>query len=301
MKKIERIFVGERGLRSGWRFLLFAVLYVFAGKAAFWLVTKLGYVSPKDWQWGNFLFEEVMDFGLAVLVAFAISLALKEKFSSYGLPFTADAGKLLAKGWIWGFVPSAIILIPLFATGACSYHGLALQGGELLRSAIGWAAAMLALGFAEEFVFRGFTLKTLAGGMGFWPAAILLSAIFGIVHLLKPMENWIDAVSVGLYGLLWCLMLKRTGSLWFPIGFHAASDYADMIAFAEPNTGNNGQPIPGHLLEIRFHGPDWLTGGPRGTEASLLVFVILAGLFYLFNRAYPAQTANEKIVAHAIS
>ena len=300
MEKLKRVFVSDKGLRSGWRFLLFAVLYVVAGKAAFWLVTKLGYVSPKDWHWPNFLFEEVMDFGLAALVAIGISQILKEKFSSYGLPFTANVGKLVVKGWIWGFVPSAIILIPLFATGACSYHGLALHGRELLISTVGWAAAMLALGFAEEFVFRGFTLKTLADGMGFWRAAILLSAIFGLVHLLKPMEDWADAVSVGLYGLLWCLMLRRTGSLWFPIGFHAASDYADMIAFAEPNTGNNGQPIPGHLLEIRFHGPNWLTGGPRGTEASLLVFVILAGLFYLFDRLYPVRTANRKEAAVAM-
>lgn len=300
MGKVKRLFVGDKGLRSGWKFLLFVALYFLAGKATYWLVTRAGYVNPKEWHWPNFLFEEVMDFALAALVALAISRILKEEFSSYGLRPVADAGKLLLKGWIWGFVPSAIILVPLFATGACSYHGLALHGRELLISAVGWAVAMLVLGFNEEFLFRGFTLKTLADGVGFWPAAIALSAIFGLVHLLlKPMENWADALSVGLYGLLWCLMLKRTGSLWFPIGFHAASDYADMIAFAEPNTGNSGQPIPGHLLDIRFHGPDWLTGGPRGTEASLLVFVILAGLFYFFDRAYPAKSASEKQAARA--
>jgi len=77
---------------------------------------------------------------------------------------------------------------------------------------------------------------------------------------------------VALYGVFWCLTLRRTGSLWFAVGFHAASDYADMIVFAEPNSGNDGKPLVGHLLDIRFHGPDWLTGGPRGTEASLLVF-----------------------------
>jgi hypothetical protein len=65
-----------------------------------------------------------------------------------------------------------------------------------------------------------------------------------------------------------------------------------MIVFAEPNSGNDGKPIPGHLLDIRFHGPDWLTGGPRGTEASLVVFVILAGLFYFFHRAYPAGDSS---------
>jgi len=51
--------------------------------------------------------------------------------------------------------------------------------------------------------------------------------------LCKPMENWIDAVSVGTFGLFWCFTLWRTGTLWFAIGFHAMSDYADMVIFAQ--------------------------------------------------------------------
>jgi len=60
-----------------------------------------------------------------------------------------------------------------------------------------------------------------------------------------------------------------------------------------PAAGNDGKQLPGHLLDMTFHGPDWLTGGPRGTEASLLVFVVLAGLFYFFNRAYPAKETRR--------
>src|SRR5215471_6771462 len=143
MENLKRLFVSDKGLRSGWKFLLFVAIYFLAGKATYWLVSRLGYVSPKDWRWPNFLFEEIMDFAVAALAALAISKILKEKFSSYGLPLTPDTGKLLLKGWIWGFVPSVIILVPLFATGACSYHGLALHGRDLVISAAGWAVAML--------------------------------------------------------------------------------------------------------------------------------------------------------------
>jgi len=147
----------------------------------------------------------------------------------------------------------------------------------------------------EEFLFRGYAQVTLAEAIGFWPAAVVLSSVFGLIHLIfKPHEDWIDLLSVALYGMFWCLTLRRTGSLWFAVGFHAASDYTDMIVFAEPNSGNDGKPLPGHLLDLQFHGPDWLTGGPRGTEASLLVFVVLAGLFYFFNRAYPARGGESK-------
>jgi hypothetical protein len=66
-----------------------------------------------------------------------------------------------------------------------------------------------------------------------------------------------------------------------------------MVVFAEPNTGNGGKPLPGHPLEVQFHGPAWLTGGPRGTEASALVFAILAALFYLYHQGLSSWAARN--------
>jgi len=294
MKRLKWIFVNnDSRLRAGWRVALFIVLYVLGGKSLDALFTKLGF--PGGFTWQGVLTYETTDFALICAVAWMLSRIERENFSAYGLPPVCDAGKLLAKGLLWGFIPSALILIPIYFLGGCSFYGLALHGRELLFYCLLWGIAMLALGFGEEFLFRGYLLKTLSEGIGFWPAAVALSSLFGLVHLLfKPHEDWIDPISVALYGLFWCLTLRRTGSLWFAVGFHAASDYADMIAFAEPNSGNDGKPLTGHLLDIRFHGPEWLTGGPRGTEASLLVFVVLAGLFYFFNRAYPAKRARAQ-------
>jgi len=291
MKRLKWIFVGDRRLRAGWRVVLFIAIYIAAGKGLDAVLAKVHF-PDRAFTWSSLLLNYVLDFIFIAAIAWIMSRIEHEHFSSYGFPLTRNAGSLLCKGLLWGFIPSALILIPIYFAGGCSFHGLALHGREFVYYAILWALAMLALGFGEEFLFRGYLLKTLAEGIGFWPAAVALSSLFGLVHLLfKPHEDWIDPVSVGLYGLFWCLTLRRTGSLWFAVGFHAASDYADMIVFAEPNSGNDGKPIPGHLLDVRFHGPEWLTGGPRGTEASLLVFIVLAGLFYFFNRAYPARKA----------
>lgn len=283
-------FLNNRGvLRAAWRFVLFLALYIAGGGVLDRVLTRIHF-PDRSFIWSTFLLNYIVDFGFVAAIAWVMSWIGKEKFSSYGLPVVREAGTLFGKGLVWGVVPSALILIPIYLAGGCEFHGLALHGRELLFYAAAWGAAMLALGFAEEFLFRGYALTTLGESIGFWPAAIFLSSIFGLVHLLfKPHEDWIDPISVGLYGVFWCLTLRRTGSLWFAVGFHAASDYADMILFAEPNSGNDGKPLLGHLLDVRFHGPDWLTGGPRGTEASLLVFVVLAGLFYFFNRAYPAS------------
>ena len=291
MNRLHWIFVGDRRLRAGWRVVLFIAIYIAAGKGLDVVLAKIHF-PDRAFTWSSLLLNYVLDFIFIAVIAWIMSRIEHEHFSSYGFPITRNAGSLLCKGLLWGFIPSALILIPIYFAGGCSFHGLALHGREFIYYAVLWALAMLALGFGEEFLFRGYLLKTLAEGIGFWPAAVALSSLFGLVHLLfKPHEDWIDPISVALYGLFWCLTLRRTGSLWFAVGFHAASDYADMIVFAEPNSGNDGKPIPGHLLDVRFHGPDWLTGGPRGTEASLLVFIVLAGLFYFFNRAYPAKKA----------
>lgn len=295
MQSLKWIFVGQSGLRAGWKFLAYVALFVALGKLADRIVEcHFRYVLDHSFTWPVFLCNQVLNFVIAVLAAIPLML-LDRTQASYGLRWSGDSPKLFAKGVVWGFIPSVLILIPIWLAGACSFHGLALHGSALATSALGWAVAMVALGFAEEFTFRGYSLQTLASGIGFWPAAAILSFIFGAVHFIfKPNEGWIDPLSVGLYGMFWALTLRRTGSLWFAIGFHAMSDYTDMIIFAEPNTGNQGLPIPGHLLDVRFHGPDWLTGGPRGTEASLLVFLVLAALFYLFDRAYPAQTKKTQ-------
>ena len=303
MNRLTWIFRRNNSWRAGWRFELFLVIYFFAGKALDTVLARVHF-PDRAFTWSSMLLNYLVDFAFVAAIAWLMSRIERQPFASYGLPAVSNAGSLLWKGAVWGFVPSVLILVPIYLAGGCTFYGLALHGRELVLYAIAWAIAMLALGFAEEFLFRGYALKTLAEGIGFWPAAILLSSIFGLVHLIfKPHEDWIDPVSVSLYGLFWCLTLRRTGSLWFAVGFHAASDYADMIVFAEPNSGNDGKPIPGHLLDLRFHGPDWLTGGPRGTEASLLVFVVLAGLFYFFNRAYPAkdfETSSDPALSNSL-
>ena len=279
------------------RFALFVILFLTLGEALN-RVLPLIHFPDLSFTWQSILANKLLDFALVLFIAWILSLVFRERFSTYGLPLVPDAGRLLVKGALWGFIPSALILVPIFAAGGCSLHGFALPLRELIFYAVVWAIAMLAIGFAEEFMFRGYSLKALSEAISFWPAALFLSSIFGLLHFFfKPQEDWIDPLSIALYGIFWSLTLKRTGSLWFAVGFHAASDYADMIVFAEPNTGNHGQPIPGHLLDIRYHGPDWLTGGPRGTEASLLVFVVLAGLFYFFNRKYPSPQRQSRAAA----
>jgi uncharacterized protein len=71
--------------------------------------------------------------------------------------------------------------------------------------------------------------------------------------------------------------------LAFAIGFHAAFDFANLFFWSGQNAGEYAV---GHLFETRWQGPQWLTGGLLGPEASWLVFVMIALMFAIFNRLY---------------
>jgi membrane protease YdiL (CAAX protease family) len=64
--------------------------------------------------------------------------------------------------------------------------------------------------------------------MGFWQAALLLSGLFGAIPLSNPGEGW-GGLSVFAFGIFACFTLRRTGSIWFIIGFHAASDFSPDV------------------------------------------------------------------------
>jgi uncharacterized protein len=175
------------------------------------------------------------------------------------------------------------------AVGVFYFGGIAVHGLRMLRFAAFYGLLFLTVAFFEEFFFRGYPQFTLAQAMGFWPAAFLLSASFGAVHLGNTGEAWLGILGAALIGLFLCLTLRRTGSLWFAVGFHAAWDWSESFLYSVPDSG---QISPGHLLNSSFHGSRWLTGGSVGPEGSVFVIIIIALMSISFDRAYRPQPAQ---------
>jgi hypothetical protein len=131
------------------RFALFVILFLALGEALN-RVLPLIHFPDLSFTWQSILANKLLDFALVLFIAWILSLVFRERFSTYGLPLVPDAGRLLVKGALWGFIPSALILVPIFAAGGCSFHGFALPLRELIFYAVVWAIAMLAIGFAER-------------------------------------------------------------------------------------------------------------------------------------------------------
>jgi CAAX protease family protein len=196
------------------------------------------------------------------------------------------------QGVVLGLLAVTCVMMLLFAAGGYSFGGLALHGGSLVKYGIGWALVFLMVGFVEELLFRGYLQFTLATAIGFWPSAILLSIVFGFVHLGSRGENWMGGATAALFGLFLCLTLRRAGNLWFALGLHASFVYGETFIYSVPNSGF---PSYGHLLNSTLQGPQWLTGGSVGPEASVMMFVELALLFALLGFFGPRGGLTELI------
>jgi membrane protease YdiL (CAAX protease family) len=286
-----KLFMNAEGLRAGWRLLLYLALV-----GGFFLLLEMlsrPFVdfSPGKFSIGMIARTEIVGFASAFGAAALMSILERRPLEVYGLPLRAAFGRLFWQGWLLGLLGICVVIGLISAFGGYSFGNLALHGPELFDWAVLWALCMLFVALFEEFLFRGYSLFTLSSGIGFWPAATLLSLIFAAVHYENQGEAITGLAGVFVVSMLWCFTIRRTGTLWLAVGMHAAFDFGETFLFSVPDSGAL---FPGHLSNATVHGPVWLTGGTVGPEASLFDFLILLILFYVIHRLYPANQAPSK-------
>jgi len=280
-ERMHHWLIGPEGLRPGWRLLL----YVIMERGFYLLLSVLIQYAMQFGVHGLWItfFAEAGLVPVVVVPALLLSILEGRPFDQYGLPRSAIFGKLFWSGALWGIAAITVLMLGLRGAGAFYFGPLALHGIRILKFAAFWGVFFLLVGLYEEFLTRGYTQFTFTKMLGFWPSAVLLSAGFGAFHLGNPGETWSGILGAALIGFFFCLTLRRTGNLWFAVGFHAAWDWGESYLYSVPDSGGMS---PGHLLKSSFHGSKWLTGGSAGPEGSLLVFVLIALMWILFDRVY---------------
>lgn len=162
--------------------------------------------------------------------------------------------------------------------GVFSFGTIGLHGVQICKDAVLWGVIFFFGALLEESLFRGYVQFTLTTGIGFWPAAVLTSVLFGYAHR-NSGETLAGIFSAGAAAFLFCLLLRRTGDLWMPIGFHAAWNWGETFFYGVPDSGSVASR---NLFNASFSGPRWLTGGTVGPEGSWLCLLLIATLFMIF-------------------
>ena len=285
----QRVFFNERGLRAGWRLLIFIGMLSLIFQGVTLAVRYLQELGRRAGAPAPTAPPQTLAFpigqGISELIAFLIILFLswvmsrieRRNVGAYGLPLNRSAFPRFITGYIfWGFLPLTVLLLVMRALHGFYFGNLALHGREIIIWGFAWLFGFVMVGFLEEFLFRGYSLYTLADGIGFWPAALIMALVFARAHMGNGGENRIGILAVIAFALFASAILVRTGNLWLAVGAHAGWDWGESFFYG---VSDSGLQVPGHLFNPHASGPDWLTGGtvgPEGSVLTLILFVLLA-------------------------
>ncbi|HKX42228.1 MAG TPA: type II CAAX endopeptidase family protein [Burkholderiaceae bacterium] len=153
-----------------------------------------------------------------------------------------------------------------------SYRVAGWRGPQVLIAplAISIGAAVI-----EELLFRGVIFRIVEATFGTWIALAISALLFGAAHLGNENASWLAAAAIALEaGVMLGAAYVLTRRLWLPIGIHAAWNFTQGGIFSVAVSGGKTT----GLLEATLTGPEWLTGGAFGAEASVVAMVLCTAL-----------------------
>lgn len=301
---LKQIFYNDRGLRAGWRLLIYIGMIFVLGMGARLITRRMASgaarVAPSS-EFAHAILQAITElvlFLVLLFLAWIMSKIERRNVGVYGLPLQRSVISGFIRGYfLWGFVPLALLLSILRGLHVFYFGILSPLNSQILGWAALWFLVFLLVGFFEEFSLRGYFLYTLADGIGFWPAAIIQALLFARGHMGNGGETRIGIIATGIFALFAAATLWRTGNLWLAVGAHAGWDWGQSFFFG---VNDSGFQAPGHLLNPHVsQGPDWLTGGSVGPEGSVVTLVLWVLMTVLFLALYRKRREPVLVITEA--
>jgi membrane protease YdiL (CAAX protease family) len=172
-----------------------------------------------------------------------------------------------AGGLTLGFFLFSATMLLLWAFSV--YHPTGWESASRLGAGIAFALLGATI---EEIMFRGFLFRLIAGVAGTWWALLITSAMFGAAHAFNPGATIVSSIAIAVEaGVLLGAAYALTRRLWFPIGLHAAWNFTESTVFSMSVSGTGAAK---GFIAGTLHGPNILTGGQFGPEASLIAVLV---------------------------
>ncbi len=250
----KMIFVGPEGIRAGWRLLIYICIVAVIGVGLFVVLGQipafrnaLTQANQGRMNTTALIFSEIPQAIAVLLAAVLMSLIEKRSWAAYGMPLKQAFGLRFWEGMLWGVAAISAMIGLIAAFHGYSFGAIALSRPEIINKGLLYLFGFFLVGIFEEYSFRGYTQFTLATGIGFWPAAGILSGAFGALHLGNTGEGLVGAASVVMIAMFFCLTLRRTGIFGSPSDCIAASIGARLFFSLFPTAAT----LPKDLFRTR--------------------------------------------------
>jgi uncharacterized protein len=202
-----------------------------------------------------------------ILLLYALYVRCVEKRKAYevslgGGLWEAGRGVLLAGGII-GTTVLPMALLGHYEVASTEPAGALVHG--LFFFAIG--------ALIQELGFRLILFRLLEELTGTWLGLVLVAVVFALFHAANPDATAATLLAMGVGDLLLGACFVYTRRIWLVWGFHAGWNYLQDGVLGMPNSGITELVS---WISPNVSGPEWLTGGVFGIEASWVVLLASA-------------------------
>ena len=274
------IFLNNRHeLRSGWKLAAFVAMFILIWVAS-GIALSLWFAQTdlSDDQLTALALNE-----LALLVPALVAPVVVAKFidhrplATFGITLH-NSHRFLFSGLAIAAVMTGVALAGSYAFG---YVHVAWTGNQVPASTLLATAAVLIVAAAvEELMFRGLPLQILCEGIGKWPGILVISGLFGAVHLNNPNSTLLGTVNTILAGVLLSLAYFKARSLWLPYAIHLGWNAGIGFVLGMSLSGLD----LASLWTTGVAGRDVILGGGYGPEGGLLTTFIFGSAALFVNR-----------------
>jgi len=290
-------------LRSGWRVLIFTVLYfvvlfiLTTGARVLYAISIRVAPTRNIHNYSRDLIFRCVLLAGALITGYICARWLERlPWRSLGLWFHAR--------WLRHFlIGSAIGIASLaLAAGIAAVGGglsFSLSGREVLggvvQTLILTAILFVVAALAEEAMFRGYPLQTMSRA-GLPIIGVLFTSVwFASIHMGNPnFKAGLPILNLIIAGIWFSAAFLRGRSLWYPLGLHWAWNWALGSLFGLPVSGMS-RLAPYPVLRGFDLGPAWLTGGSYGIEGGVACTIALT-ISTIFVWFLPLVTPTEEMV-----
>ena len=266
----EQVISGSSGERPLWRrivdfplvaMLIAIVLYIAATAFALYLGKLVPPLGPGPTAAAHAAITIAL-----VLAVYELAIVRLGERPRDDLP-ARGALRNLGLGLLIGLVLFSCVVGAAWLAGVYRIVGQ----GDTSHLLLALVATSIMPGFMEELLFRGILFRWIEEFGGSWAALAVTSALFGLAHIMNPNATWFSSFAIAVEaGVLLGGAYMLTRSLWMPIGLHAAWNFTQGEIFDVPVSG-----LDEHgLVQAKLSGPELLSGGSFGLEASLIALVL---------------------------
>ena len=259
-----------------WKWVLLLIVSFALALFMYALVQAAGDAVKADWA--KWVVSVVLS--AVMILLYATFVRLFEKKPAKDIPlsrFPGDAGRGLFVGAL--FMAAVVLVMMVFGL-----YRITGSGTNNPRSIVSAFLLFFYVAVGEEILFRGVLFRWIDEKWGFIAALVVSALLFGAMHYGQPGATWWSSLAIAIEaGLLLGAAYKYSGTLWLPVGIHWAWNFVQGNVFGFQVSGGDAGNA---LLQAEVSGPDLLTGGPFGAEASVITVILgLALSFWYISRA----------------